>query len=163
MARPIGVSCLISPIWVVFLGDPDDFCRLATNRHEIEIFRTNSARSATFRKRVGPQLAYVSRSASRHSPVFVVFCDTIGKVGREMWPGKPSKKSPRAGVAMRVSVSVRGFDSTPFRPISGPGGSIRTHFPIFGVPPWARIILPIICLFPRCGCAVLCTYFCPLV
>ena len=32
----------------------------ATNRREIEIFHTNSARSATFRKRVGPQLAYVT-------------------------------------------------------------------------------------------------------
>ena len=135
----------------------------ATNRREIEIFRTNSARSATFWKRVGPQLAYVSRSASRHSPIVVVFCHKIGKVGREMWPGKPSKKSPGAGMAMRGSILVRGFDSSLFRPISGPGGSIRDHFPILGVSPWVPIIFLIISLFPRCGCAVLCTYFCPLV
>ena len=56
----------------------------------------------------------------------------IGTVGKEMWPGKPSKKSPGAGVAMRESVSVRGFDSRPYRPVSGPEGSIRHHFPIFG-------------------------------
>ena len=135
----------------------------ATNRREICFVRTNSARSATFRKRVGPQLAYVSRSTSRHFPILVVFCYKIGKVGREMWPGKPSKKSPGAGVAMRGSVSVRGFDSSPFRPIWGPGGSIQDHFPILGVSPWVPIIFPIISLFPRCGCAVLCTYFCPLV
>ena len=135
----------------------------ATNRREIEIFRTNSARSATFRKRVGPQLAYVSRSASRHSPILVVFCHKFGNVGKEMWPGKPSKKSPGAGVAMRGSVLVRGFDSSPFRPIWGPWGSVRAHFPICGVSPWVPIISPIISLFPRCGCAVLCTYFCPLV
>ena len=65
-----------------------------------------------------------------------------------MWAGKVSKKSPGAGVAMRGSVSVRGFDSSPFRPIWGPAGSIRTHFPILGVSPWARIIFHIISLFP---------------
>ena len=116
---------------VFFQGTLTIFVVPATNLREIEIFRTNSARSATFRKRVGPQLAYVSRSASRHSPIVIVFCYTIGKVGREMWPGKPSKKSPRAGVAMRGSVSVRGFDSSPFRLLSGPVGSARGHFSIF--------------------------------
>ena len=138
----------------------------ATNRREICFVRTNSARSTTFRRRVGPQLAYVSRSTSRHFPILVVPGRTWPQHLRswgEMWAGKVSKKSPGAGVAMRGSVSVRGFDSTPFRPISGPGGSIRTHFPILGVPPWVPIIFPIISLFPRCGCAVLCTYFCPLV
>ena len=124
----------------------------ATNRREIEIFRTNSARSATFRKRVGPQLVYVSRSTSRHFPISVVPDHKIHKVGKKMWPGKVSKKSPGAGVALRGSVLVRGFDSSPFRPIWRPGGSVRDHFPICGVSPW----VPIISLFPRCGCAVLC-------
>ena len=41
--------------------------------------------------------------------------------------------TPWAGVAMRGFVLVRGFDSSPFRPILGPGGSIRTHFTILGV------------------------------
>ena len=104
----------------------------ATNRREIEIYCTKLASSTTFLEWIGPQLAYVSRSISRHFSILVVFCSRIGEVGKEMWPGKPSKKSPEAGVAMRGSVSVRGFDSSPFQVISGPGRSVRDHFHIFG-------------------------------
>ena len=57
-----------------------------------------------------------------------------------MWPGKPSKKSPRAGVAMRGSVLVRGLNSTLYHPIWGPGGSVRTIFLIFVVSTWIPII-----------------------
>ena len=104
----------------------------ATNRRENCFVCTNSARSATFRKWVGPQSSYVSRSTSRHSPILVGFYNTIGKVGRKMWPGKPCKKSTGAGLATRESILVRGFDSTPFRPIWCPGGSI---FSIWGCSP----------------------------
>ena len=142
---------------MVLLGTLLVLVVLATNRREICFVRTNSARSTTFRRRVGPQLAYVSRSTSRHFPILVVPDHKIHKVRGKMWPGKVSKKSPGAGVAMRGSVLVRGFDSTPFRPISGSGRSIRHHFPILGLPPWVPIIFPIISLFPRCGCAV---FFC---
>ena len=118
----------------------------ATNRREMEIFHTNSVRSETFRKRVGPQLAYVSRSTSQHSRILTGFYHEIGKLGQEMWPDRPSKESPGAGVAMSGSVSVRGFDSSPFQPISGPGGSVRDNFPIFGVshyPPYLSDYFPI--------------------
>ena len=57
----------------------------------------------------------------------------------------------------------QGIRFQPFSVYFGPWGSIRTHFPIFGVSPWVPIIFPIVSLFPRCGCAVLCTYFCALV
>ena len=55
-----------------------------------------------------------------------------------MWPGKHSKKSSGAGMAMRGSVLVRGFDSTSFQPISGPGEGGRVDLALFsyfgGVP-----------------------------
>ena len=114
----------------------------ATNRREIEIFRTNSARSATFWKRVGPGLAYVSRSTSRHFPILVVPGHNIYKVGGEMWAGKVSKKSPRAGVAMRGSVLAREFDSSPFRPGWCPGGSSRDN---------VSIVLGVMSDFPNLG------------
>ena len=87
-------------------------------------------------------MAYVSRSTSQHSPILIGFYHEIGKLGREMWPDRPSKESPGAGVAMSGSVSVRGFDSSPFQLISGPGGSVRGYSPIFrGIPLSPRFFL----------------------
>ena len=60
----------------------------ATNRREICFVRTNSARSTTFRRRAGPQLAYVSRSTSQHFPICVVPDHKIYKVGENVgWQG----------------------------------------------------------------------------
>ena len=42
----------------------------------------------------------------------------------------------------------------------GPWGVDSGPFSYFGGVPLGPIILLIIFLFPRCGCAVLCTYFC---
>ena len=107
----------------------------ATNRREIEIFRTNSASCTTFLEWVGPQLVYVSRSTSRHSSIFIVFCHKIGQVGDEIWPDGPSQESPGLGVAMRRFPSARGFDFGPYRPIWSHGASVRGHLPIFrGIP-----------------------------
>ena len=77
----------------------------------------------------------VSRSTSRHFPNLVAFDPELGEVGGEVWPYKPSKESPGAGAALRVSLLARGFDSTAFRPIWGIWGSVRDHFPISGVSP----------------------------
>ena len=85
------------------------FVAEAKYRRDIEIFHTNSARSETFLEWLDLQLAYVSRSISRHFPDLVGFQSKISKVGVEMWPDEPCKKSPGAGVAMRGSVLARGF------------------------------------------------------
>ena len=107
----------------------------ATNRREICFVRTNSARSTTFRRRVGPQLAYASRSTSQHFPMPAVFSLRNCNFGGEMWPDRPSKESLEAGVAMRGSVLVRGFDSSPFQPIWRPGGVGSVLFSFSGGPP----------------------------
>ena len=61
---------------------------------------------------------------------------------------------------IRIGQGIR-FQS--FSAYLGPWGVDSAPFFIFGVSPWVPIIFPIVSLFPRCGCAVLCTYFCPLV
>ena len=76
----------------------------ATNQRENCFVRTNSARSTTFRRRVGPQLAYVSRSTSRHFPILVGFDTEVCQLGCAMCHDGLSEGSPGAGVAWRGSV-----------------------------------------------------------
>ena len=86
---------------------------------------------------------------------------SISRFGLDLGP-KLAKLEVKC-VAMRGSVLVRGFDSNPFRPIWCPGGRFRAIFRFLRCPPWVPIIVPILSLFPCCGCAVLCTLFCPAV
>ena len=61
-----------------------------------------------------------------------------------MWPDKPSKESPEAGIYMGGSVLTRGLDSSPCWPIWGPAGSVRSHFPIVGVPHYVPLLYPVL-------------------
>ena len=76
------------------------------------------------------------------SQMLVGFLVKNCKVGAELSPDEPFKTSPGAGVAMRGSVLVRGFDSIPFwsicpfRSIWDPGeGSVRGNFLSWEVSP----------------------------
>ena len=125
----------------------------ATNRPDICFVRTNSVRSATFQRRVGPQLTYVSRSTSRHSPILVGYDYKIGKVeGNVAWQALPGVAGGWGGnEVMRIGQGIR---FQPFPAYLGPWGGRFGPISLFVGVPLLCPYLPIISLFPRFGCAV---------
>ena len=61
------------------------------------------------------------------------------------------KEPQGAGMDMRGSVLVRGFDARPFWSTWGPGGIGSASF--YYVRPRLLPIIPVMSLFHRCGCA----------
>ena len=103
----------------------------ATNRREICFVCTNSARSTTFWRRVGSQLAYVSRSTSRHFPILLYLATKFTKLGGHVgWQG--FQEVPRGwggNEGIRIGQGIR---FQPFSAYLGPWGVHSAPFSYFG-------------------------------